>query len=332
MEPSKVSSQAPASDFPVSSTPSLFTPRRSPSYYKGRFAPSPTGPLHFGSLVAALGSFLDARTHGGKWLLRMEDLDPPREQPGAVDAIMHSLEAFGLQWDGPVLFQSARLDAYRAAAEQLLAGGLAYPCACSRREIADSGLQGLEGPVYPGTCRNGLPVDRPVHAIRLRVPAEEIFSFDDLLQGNHHQHLARELGDFVIRRADGCFAYQLAVVLDDTFQGVTHVVRGADLLLSTPRQIYLQRLLGVPTPIYMHLPVAVTTTGEKLSKQTGAPPLDETAPGTVLFDTLRFLQQSPPTELHGAPPGDLLKWAISHWQPQRMQGCGTRKIYLELGL
>ncbi|MGH9434304.1 MAG: tRNA glutamyl-Q(34) synthetase GluQRS, partial [Terriglobia bacterium] len=234
MEPRKIPSKAPPSGFSSSfssSSSSPLTLHPSPSY-KGRFAPSPTGLLHFGSLVAALGSFLDARAHGGKWLLRMEDLDPPRDQSGAADAIRRSLEAFGLHWDGPVLFQSTRLDAYRAAAEQLLADGSAYPCACSRREIADSSLRGLEGPVYPGTCRNGLPADRQARAIRLRVPADKTVSFDDLLQGSHHQHLAMELGDFVIRRADGYFAYQLAVVLDDAFQGITHVVRGADLLLS----------------------------------------------------------------------------------------------------
>ncbi|MGH8283948.1 MAG: tRNA glutamyl-Q(34) synthetase GluQRS [Gammaproteobacteria bacterium] len=328
MQSRKAPSQAPASapssfskTLPVTPHPSL--------PYKGRFAPSPTGPLHFGSLVTALGSFLDARTHGGAWLLRMEDLDPPREQPGAADAILHALEAFKLHWDGVVFYQSARLDAYRATAEQLLADGLAYPCACSRREIADSGLRGLEGPVYPGTCRNGLSADRPARAIRLRVPPDETFAFTDLLQGNIHQNLASELGDFVIRRADGYFAYQLAVVLDDAFQSVTHVVRGADLLLSTPRQIYLQRLLGLPTPIYMHLPVAINAASEKLSKQTGAAALDSSLPGTALFDALRFLEQNPPVKLRDAPPQELLNWAISHWQAQRMQGLRTREITIE---
>ncbi|MGB9428670.1 MAG: tRNA glutamyl-Q(34) synthetase GluQRS [Gammaproteobacteria bacterium] len=296
------------------------------SSYRGRFAPSPTGLLHFGSLVAALGSFLEARTHDGEWLLRMEDLDPPRKQSGAADAILRSLEAFGLHWDGPLLYQHARLDAYEAATRRLLATGLAYPCACSRREIADSGLWGLEGPVYPGTCRSGLPAGKPARAIRLQVPSDETFVFADALQGNIHQNLATESGDFVIRRADGYFAYQLAVVLDDAFQGVTHVVRGADLLLSTPRQLYLQRLLGLPVPFYMHLPVAMDADGEKLSKQTGAMSLDKKSSPLILFQALQFLEQSPPLELRGAAPLELLQWAIHHWQPQRMQGARGCKI------
>ncbi|MHB8424751.1 MAG: tRNA glutamyl-Q(34) synthetase GluQRS [Gammaproteobacteria bacterium] len=221
-------------------------PHSSPSY-KGRFAPSPTGPLHFGSLVTAVGSFLDARAHGGQWLLRMEDLDPLRESPGAADTILRSLDAFGLHWDGALLYQHSRLDAYQAAVERLRAAGLTFPCACSRTEIADSSLWGVEGPVYPGTCRHGLPPGKPARAIRLRVADGEILSFDDALQSQVRQHLAKEVGDFVIRRADGRFAYQLAVVLDDALQGITHVVRGADLLLSTPRQLYLQGLLHLPT-------------------------------------------------------------------------------------
>ncbi|MGA9851615.1 MAG: tRNA glutamyl-Q(34) synthetase GluQRS [Gammaproteobacteria bacterium] len=321
MEPRKVSLQAPVSDLSLSSNTS--------PPYRGRFAPSPTGPLHFGSLVAALGSFLDARAHGGKWLLRMEDLDPPREQPGAADAILRALDTFELHWDGPVLYQSTRLDAYQSIAEKLLADGLAYACACSRREIADSALLGLEGPVYPGTCRNGAQAGKRAWAIRLQVPPDEIVSFTDSLQGNVHQHLARDLGDFVIRRADGYFAYQLAVVLDDAFQSITHVVRGADLLLSTPRQLYLQRLLGLRPLIYMHLPVAINGAGEKLSKQTGAAALAEKSPGVTLAEALEFLGQSPPTELRRAVPRELLKWAIGHWQPQLMTGSRTRRTIIE---
>src|SRR5580698_7179436 len=235
--------------------------------YIGRYAPSPTGPLHFGSLMAAVGSYLDARAQGGRWLLRMEDLDPPREIPGAADGILKSLEAFGFEWDGEVLYQSRRHAAYAEAAAQLLASGAAFPCACTRKEIADSGVHGLEGPIYPGTCRHGLPPGREARALRLTAP-DQVIAFEDGLQGTVSQNLARDIGDFIIRRADGVHAYQLAVVVDDAFQGVNHVVRGAELLLSTPRQLWLQELLGLTRPSYLHLPVAVNPAGEKLSKQT----------------------------------------------------------------
>ena len=309
-------------------SPSPLTPHSSP--YIGRFAPSPTGPLHFGSLVAALGSFLDARAHDGKWLVRMEDLDPPREQRGAADSILRTLETFALNWDGPVLYQHTRLDAYRAAVDRLLAEGSAYACTCSRREIADSSLRGPEGPVYQGTCRGGPPAGKSAHSVRLRVPEGDTFIYDDILQGTICQHLAREIGDFVIRRADGCFAYQLAVVLDDAFQCISHVVRGADLLLSTPRQMYLQQRLDLPRLIYMHLPVAVDAAGEKLSKQTYAPALDEKSASAMLFRALEFLLQSPPQELRASPPPEQLHWAVRHWQSMQMRGQYTRKIDLEL--
>lgn len=289
--------------------------------YRGRFAPSPTGPLHFGSLVAALGSYLDARANRGKWLLRMEDLDPPREQPGAADSILHTLETLGLHWDGPVLYQHTRLDAYQAATDELLNSGEAFPCACTRSEIADSGLAGLEGPVYPGTCRKGL-AGRPARAIRIRLNEGEV-SFQDRLQGTCSQNLEREIGDFVIRRADGLFAYQLAVVVDDAFQDITHVVRGADLLLSTPRQLHLQRRLGLPIPIYMHLPVALDVRGEKLSKQTGATAISDADTGAAVFEALTFLRQSPPAELQRAAPRELLDWAVAHWQPTRITAIKT---------
>lgn len=291
--------------------------------YRGRFAPSPTGPLHFGSVVAALGSYLDARAQGGRWLVRMEDLDPPREQPGAADTILRTLEALGLHWDEAVVYQHTRTADYQTAMDRLLASGAAFPCACSRSEIADSGLTGLEGPVYPGTCREGLH-GRAARAIRARVDAHSI-AFDDGLQGRVTQNLEQEIGDFVIRRADGYFAYQLAVVVDDAAQGITHVVRGADLLLSTPRQIHLQRLLGLPTPIYVHLPVAVNESGEKLSKQTGAEPATLEAPAGTLFAALRFLMQDPPSALRQAPSGELLDWAIGHWQPTRLTAVKSRK-------
>ncbi len=285
--------------------------------------------MHFGSLATAVGSFLDARAHRGQWLLRMEDLDPPREPPGAAAAILRSLDTFGLHWDGAVLYQHTRLDAYQAAVERLLAAGLTFPCACSRTEIADSGLRGLEGPVYPGTCRHGLPPGRPARTIRLHAAEGEMLSFDDAIQGPVRQHLAKEVGDFVIRRADGGFAYQLAVVLDDAFQGVTHVVRGTDLLLSTPRQLYLQRLLHLPPLIYMHLPAAVNAAGEKLSKQTHAAAVNDARAPVLLFQVLAFLRQEPPPELCGSTVTELLHWGISHWRPLRMSGAQTQKIALE---
>lgn len=260
------------------------------SGYVGRFAPSPTGPLHFGSLVAALASYMEARAANGKWLVRMEDLDKPREQPGAADEILHALDRLGLHWDGPVLFQSARRERYRAVVEDLLRRGFVYPCACTRKELEDSALA-LDGArIYPGTCRHGLPEGRPVRALRLRTHDAPI-GFEDRVQGRIEQRVEREVGDFVVRRADGVFAYQLAVVVDDLDQGVTDVVRGADLLDSTARQIHLQRLLGAPTPGYAHLPVAVNAAGEKLSKQTGARALDLSDPVRELARARRFLGQ-----------------------------------------
>ena len=231
--------------------------------YRGRFAPSPTGPLHFGSLVAAVGSYLDARAHGGEWLLRMEDVDTPRNVPGAAAGILATLEAYGFEWDGPVLWQSRRFEAYAAALERLIAAGLAYGCTCSRKEIADSGSHpAIDGGLaYPGTCRDGLPAGRTARAWRLRVNDEPL-AFVDRLQGRVLQHLESDVGDFVLRRADGLFAYQLAVAVDDEFQVISDVVRGADLLASTPRQIWLQRCLGYATPRYAHLPVASNAAGE----------------------------------------------------------------------
>jgi glutamyl-Q tRNA(Asp) synthetase len=286
------------------------------SAYRGRFAPSPTGPLHFGSLVAAVGSYLDARAAGGTWLLRMEDLDPPREAPGAAADMLKTLEILGFQWDS-LLKQSSRLEAYAAAAERLSKDGAAFPCACSRREITDSAVRGIEGPVYPGTCRAGLPPGRHTRALRLKVPAETL-CFQDRLQGKICQQIDRDIGDFIIRRADGCFAYQLAVVVDDAYQGITHVVRGADLLLSTPRQMLLQRLLGLPTPVYIHLPVATVRSGEKLSKQTGAAALDLSHPSETLWQALVFLRQDPPAGLKEASLRDLWTWATEHWQLEKL--------------
>ena len=215
--------------------------------YCGRFAPSPTGPLHFGSLVAAVGSYLDARSHDGQWLVRIEELDPPREMPGAADLILKTLAAYGFEWDGEVVYQSNRHDAYESALESLTRQGLLFPCSCSRREIADSTLGGGEHLVYPGTCRDGLVEGKVARAWRVRVTDADI-AFDDNVQGPVSQCLQRDAGDFVLKRADGLYAYQLAVVVDDAWQGITHIVRGADLLDSTARQIYLQRCLGLATP------------------------------------------------------------------------------------
>lgn len=310
--------------------------------YRGRFAPSPTGPLHLGSLVAAVGSYLEAKTRGGEWLLRMEDLDPPREQPGAADAILRTLEACGMGWDGDVLYQSTRSAAYRAALDRLEAQRLTYPCCCTRREIADSLLTfapnrgarnaplarasgrgaGGEGAhdgalIYPGTCRNGLAPGKTPRATRVRVGRERI-EYEDAVQGRILQDLAAEAGDFVLLRADGLYAYQLAVVVDDAGQGITDVVRGADLLDSTPRQIHLQRLLGLRTPRYLHLPAAVNAAGEKLSKQTRAAPVDERDPVPLLAQVLAFLGQAPPEQLRRATLAGFWDWALSNWNAEHI--------------
>jgi len=259
----------------------------------GRFAPSPSGPLHAGSLVAAMASYLDARAHQGRWLVRIEDIDGARSVPGMAQEILACLAAHGIRSDGPVLWQSQRLEHYRQALQRL--APWTYPCACSRREIADSHSgTGADGAViYPGTCRAGLAPGKHVRAWRLRVPdagdAGECISFVDRWQGEVRQHLATEVGDFVLQRADGFFAYQLAVVVDDDMQGVSDVVRGVDLLDSSARQIHLQRLLGLPTPRYLHVPLLRNSDGEKLSKQTGAQALDPAQPLPALLAAAQFL-------------------------------------------
>lgn len=251
--------------------------------YRGRFAPSPTGPLHFGSLVAALGSWLLARHHSGEWLVRVEDLDPPREVPGAAQAQLATLAAFGMESDGPVAWQSRRYALYEEALARLLASGAAFPCHCSRSDLAAVG--GIHR-----QCIAGGRARTP--AIRLRVADASRVAFDDGLQGRCEQAVDREVGDFVLRRADGFWAYQLAVVVDDAAQGITHVVRGADLLDSTPRQILLQRALGLPTPHYLHLPLIVDDAGHKLSKSLAALPLDDAAPLPALRAAWIVLGQS----------------------------------------
>lgn len=262
--------------------------------YVGRFAPSPTGPLHAGSLVAAVASYLDARAHRGTWLVRIEDIDEGRSVPGAADVILQLLHALGMDSDREVVWQSRRKDLYQAAFDRLAAH--AYPCGCNRREIADSrlGLAPDGSAIYPGTCREGLAPGRTTRSLRLRVPGQgaDLIEFTDRFAGPMRQRLALESGDFVLKRADGYWAYQLAVVVDDAEQGVTDVVRGADLIDSTPRQIYLQHLLGVPTPRYLHVPVVRNAAGEKLSKQTGAvavEPGDEAGAVAALQEAARFL-------------------------------------------
>jgi glutamyl-Q tRNA(Asp) synthetase len=262
--------------------------------YIGRFAPSPTGPLHAGSLVAALASYLDARAHHGAWLVRIEDIDEGRSAAGAAEGILALLDALGMHADGEIAWQSRRKDLYQAAADRIAEH--TYPCGCNRREIADSrlGVAPDGAAIYPGTCRYGLMDGRSMRSLRLRVPEPgyDVVTFTDRFAGEVTQRLSGESGDFVLKRADGFWAYQLAVVVDDAEQGVTDIVRGADLLDSTPRQVFLQRVLGVPTPRYLHVPVVRNENGEKLSKQTGAlavAPGDEAAAVAALLQAARFL-------------------------------------------
>jgi glutamyl-Q tRNA(Asp) synthetase len=285
---------------------------RSEGIYVGRFAPSPTGPLHFGSLVAAVGSWVDARAAGGTWRVRMEDVDETRTVPGAAGQILDALQGFGLAWDGEVEWQSRRKPLYEAALERLRALGWVYRCRCSRREVADSGLRGPEGAIYPGTCRTlRLGPDVP-GAERLRVAPGRI-EFEDRLRGRLGHDLAAEIGDFILERRDGLFAYQLAVVVDDAAQGITDVVRGADLLWSTPRQVLLQHLLALPTPRYLHLPVATNAAGEKLSKQTLAPAIGKADAPALLRQALAFLGQAVP---EGESPASILRQAVTNWRPE----------------
>ena len=288
--------------------------------YRGRFAPSPTGPLHLGSLLAAVGSYLHARACGGRWLVRIEDIDPPREQKGASADILATLETYGLHWDEPVLYQSSRLDAYRETVRGLVGRGAAYRCTCTRSMIAAAN-EGSDLPPgrYPGTCRTRNIRASAKHAIRVRVQGPPL-AFDDLLQGRQVMDLQQNGGDFVIHRRDGLPAYQLAVVADDAAQGITHVVRGIDLLDSTHRQIYLQQTLGLPTPAYLHLPVIVNRNGQKLSKQTGAMAVSWNQPTAVLCRVLRHLGLDPPPGLEAETPAAMLQWASVRWRPGLLSG------------
>lgn len=277
--------------------------------YVGRFAPSPTGKLHLGSLIGALASYLDARANGGRWLVRIEDLDPPREVPGAADAILQGLLDHGLRWDGEVLWQSRREAAYQRALTGLLERGRAFYCTCSRADLESF------GGIYPGTCRGCVQRPDGEYAIRLQVP-NDVVEFDDAIQGHYAQNLEQAVGDFVLKRKDDLFAYQLAVVVDDAGQGITHVVRGSDLLDSTPRQIWLQRQLGLSTPHYAHVPVITNRYGQKLSKQTHAPELDIAGARHNLLAALAFLNQPLPEGSLGI--ADIVEQAVHQWDLQRV--------------
>jgi len=290
---------------------------QSPSRYRGRFAPSPTGHLHFGSLVAAVASYLAARKAGGEWFVRIEDLDQPRVVPGSAESILRTLAELGFEWTGSIVRQSERIELYEAALKRLYETGRIYPCSCSRKEIA-AGQDGDESR-YPGWCRNG-----PMHpgapvAIRFRTDPGEV-GFDDEIQGRIHSDVNAESGDFVLKRRDGLFAYQLAVVVDDAEQGVTHVVRGADLLSSTPRQLLIQQSLGFSAPRYAHVPLAIDHCGVKLSKSAGAGAVDATKPVKELWRALRFLGQQPPGELRSSLLKPLWEWAVHHWTTTPLHG------------
>jgi len=278
----------------------------------GRFAPSPTGPLHLGSLLAAVGSCLDARANGARWLVRMEDLDTPRVVPGCAGQMLRTLEAFGFEWDGDVLYQGTRREAYREALEALRSAGRIFECGCSRKDLSAAGD---DAPGYPGTCRRGTTRPGP-HSLRFRVDDSAIY-FDDLFLGRQHFNLA-ECGDVVVQRRDGLASYQLAVVVDDAFQGVTRVIRGADLVSSTPWQMDMQSALGLMQPIYGHLPLVTEPDGSKLSKSRRAIPLDPAAAPRALTATLTLLSQTPPAELARAPVREIWNWAKAHWNPQAL--------------
>lgn len=287
-----------------------------PTLYVGRFAPSPTGPLHFGSLLAAIASYLQAKSRSGRWLLRVEDIDPPRQQDGSAEEILAALERYGFEWDGPVSYQSENVEKHLQVVSDLREAGLAYPCSCSRSAFADE-RQGPLGGIYPGTCRKGYIGDE--FAVRVRTD-DRIVQFDDVLQGTQRQRLESESGDFVILRRDGLIAYHLAVVVDDFEQGITEIVRGIDLLDSTPRQIHLQRLLGYPTPRYLHIPIAVNDQRQKLSKLTGAPGLPMQNVNPVFIAALDALGQQPPGDLAQCSLDEIWSWSIKHWQALIMAG------------
>lgn len=285
----------------------------------GRFAPSPTGPLHFGTLLAALGSYLAAKKSGGKWLMRVEDLDLPRVVSGSADSILQLLDLLGFEWDGPILYQSQRFDRYHEILNSLRYEGYLFDCSCSRREVlASAPHPGEEGPIYPGTCRNGPSGTRLQHAVRLRVDDQPVM-FTDQVFGCQTQNLETQIGDFILHRSDGVFAYQLAVVVDDIDTGVTQVVRGADLLSSTARQIYLYRCLQSTVPEYLHLPLVLGDNGNKLSKRNGSNAIINQDNGArMIWQGLDFLGQTPPVELCDCSSAELLSWGIKNFQSSKI--------------
>jgi glutamyl-Q tRNA(Asp) synthetase len=290
--------------------------------YIGRFAPSPTGPLHLGSLFTALASYLDAKSQGGTWLLRIDDLDTPRNQAGSVDSILKCLDAFGLHWDDKVYYQSQHLDAYTEALNRLTQQGLTYRCACSRKTLSEQRISihestSSENHIYPGICRNKMIAEATPHAIRLKTDSSQV-TFTDGLQGKVNCNLSREHGDFILKRKDGVIAYQLAVVIDDHLQRVNHVVRGCDLLTETAKQLYLQKLLNYAAPTYTHVPVIVDNQAFKLSKQTQAQAVNINNPEQTLFELLVLLNQNPPPDIKNASASVLINWALANWRPSAL--------------
>ncbi len=278
-----------------------------PQLYKGRFAPSPTGPVHFGTLVAAVGSYLQAKKNHGEWIIRMEDVDITRKVEGSDADILHTLEAFGFEWQGDIIYQSKQTEYYQAALDKLMAQSLVFPCTCSRKQLAKA-----DSDIYPGTCRNRQLPEKNEHALRL-LTEDTTVEFDDLVVGNISQNIKQQCGDFVIKRRDGLFAYQLAVVVDDALQDITEVVRGSDLLDSSPRQIYLQQLLAYTTPVYCHLPLAVDAGGNKISKSEGAAKVDIKNREKLICSVLEFLGQTPPADLSDCNLNDIWKWGADNW-------------------
>jgi len=282
-------------------------PNNQSQNYTGHFAPSPTGPVHFGTLIAAVGSYLQAKKNNGAWLIRIEDVDITRKIEGADVDILNTLEAFGFEWQGDIVYQSERSEYYQQALDQLITQSLVFPCICSRKQLAESNSD-----VYPGTCRDRKLPEKNQHALRLQAKDISI-KFNDTVMGAQSQNIKQQCGDFIIRRRDNLFAYQLAVVVDDALQNITEIVRGADLLDSTARQIYLQQLLHYPTPDYCHLPLAIDATGNKISKSEGAVKIDINNKEKSLISALNFLGQQAPAELVKSNINDIWKWAIDNW-------------------
>jgi glutamyl-Q tRNA(Asp) synthetase len=290
-------------------------PSKKPENYRGRFAPSPTGAVHYGTLIAAVGSYLQARKNQGKWFLRIDDIDVTRKVEGADIGIIKTLETFGFQWDGEIIYQSSQTSHYQSALDQLISKSLVYPCLCSRKQLAESNTD-----IYPGTCRNRQLPEKNEHS--LRVLAKDVnIEFEDAVMGWQSQNIKQQCGDFIIRRRDGLFAYQLAIVIDDARQNITEVVRGADLLDSTPRQIYLQQLLELPTPRYCHLPLAVDAAGNKISKSEGGMEVNIKNKERLLVSVLEYLGQQPPDALFKSNINDIWEWAIKHWQIDLVPRC-----------